>query len=179
MGKFIDLIMLVMTGGREAPKRSSGASWPRPASRYARHPNPLPLLGGRGRTNRQLRDSAMKRASLQVGVISLLALSVLADAVPAAAADAPKLDIPKGWRTEDVPYPPPWARQLPCAATSRSGSPPAGSTPRVRSSGPIRCSTGSKATSWRAATTWRSALRLRRRALPRRVRPREDQDRHQ
>jgi len=55
----------------------------------------------------------MKRASLQAGVFSLLALSALAVAVPAAAAEAPKLDLPKGWRTEDRPYPPPWARQLP------------------------------------------------------------------
>jgi hypothetical protein len=55
----------------------------------------------------------MKRATLHVGVLSLLAVSVLSDAGPAAAADAPKLDLPKGWQTEDVPYPPPWARQLP------------------------------------------------------------------
>jgi hypothetical protein len=40
---------------------------------------------------------------------------VLGLAVPAAgaAADAPRLELPQGWRTEDRPYPPPWARELP------------------------------------------------------------------
>jgi hypothetical protein len=55
----------------------------------------------------------MKRASIRVGLISMLALSAHANAGPAAAADAPKLQLPKDWRTEDAPYPPPWARQLP------------------------------------------------------------------
>jgi hypothetical protein len=55
----------------------------------------------------------MKRTSPWLGAISVIALSAPTVGLPAAAADAPKLDLPKGWRTEDVPYPPPWARQLP------------------------------------------------------------------
>jgi hypothetical protein len=40
---------------------------------------------------------------------------VLALALPAVAgaAGAPRLERPQGWRSEDVPYPPPWARELP------------------------------------------------------------------
>jgi hypothetical protein len=42
-------------------------------------------------------------------------LVVLALALPAvaAAADPARLELPRGWRSEDQPYPPPWARQLP------------------------------------------------------------------
>jgi hypothetical protein len=36
----------------------------------------------------------------------------LALPVVAAAADPPRLELPEGWRKEDQPYPPPWARQL-------------------------------------------------------------------
>src|SRR3954469_6194790 len=46
----------------------------------------------------------MKR--LAPGLMAFLALASVA-------ADAPKLDLPAGWQTENAPYPPPWARDLP------------------------------------------------------------------
>src|SRR3954469_23037787 len=46
----------------------------------------------------------MKR--LAPGLMAFLPLA----SVPA---DAPKLDLPAGWQSENAPYPPPWAKELP------------------------------------------------------------------
>ncbi len=52
----------------------------------------------------------MKAAVLVVGFASM---TVLALTTAATAAESAKLDLPKGWRSEDHAYPPPWARELP------------------------------------------------------------------
>src|SRR4051812_3676538 len=55
----------------------------------------------------------MKTASLTIVMLSVLALAPWAGPSRAAPGDRPKLDLPKGWRSEDTTYPPPWARDLP------------------------------------------------------------------
>ncbi len=40
------------------------------------------------------------------------------------AAEPIKLPVPEGWRTEDTPYPPPWAEQLPWKGTLQLRFPP-------------------------------------------------------
>ncbi|MFP6752499.1 MAG: hypothetical protein VB855_12535 [Pirellulaceae bacterium] len=49
---------------------------------------------------------------------------MLAATHPLSAAEPIKLLVPEGWRTEDTPYPPPWAEQLPWKGTLQLRFPP-------------------------------------------------------
>jgi hypothetical protein len=51
----------------------------------------------------------MSRTVWRLVIASTSALSLAADDPK----PRPKLDVPKGWRTEDTTYPPPWAKSLP------------------------------------------------------------------
>jgi hypothetical protein len=55
------------------------------------------------------------QSGFPMGRSALLTASVflLAAGVPGGSESGPRLPVPKGWRTEDTAYPPPWAKELP------------------------------------------------------------------
>jgi hypothetical protein len=63
-----------------------------------------PGAGNRDEAHRELAATAARLTECLLDLI---------DARPGGSADIAKLPIPKGWRTEDTSYPPPWAKELP------------------------------------------------------------------
>jgi hypothetical protein len=68
-------------------------------------------------------DQAHRDLSTTAGRLTECLLDII-NARPDGSPDRSKLPVPKGWRTEDTAYPPPWAKDLPWKGTIQIRFPP-------------------------------------------------------